>query len=63
MDGDTWWLGCEVCACYCAVARAKQINHSGHLSGLAGEVIMLRLEPCCAPMTQLTPLVEEIEMK
>jgi hypothetical protein len=56
MDVDMWWGSCEVCVVQVGVLcpERSRFTHSGEdVSGLAGEAIMLCMEPLCVRMMQL----------
>jgi hypothetical protein len=56
MDVDMWWGSCEVCVVQVGVLcpERSRLTHSGeNVSGLAGEAIMLCMEPLCVRMMQL----------
>jgi hypothetical protein len=56
MDVDMWWGSCEVCVVQVGVLcpERSRFTHSGeNVSGLAGEAIMLCMEPLCVRMMQL----------
>jgi hypothetical protein len=56
MDVDMWWGSCEVCVVQVGVLcpeRSRFAHSGGTVFGLAGEVIMLRMEPLCVRMMQL----------
>jgi hypothetical protein len=55
MDGDMWWsCSVSVVQAWALCPERSTFTHSGeNVSGLAGEAILLCMEPLCVRMMQL----------